>query len=348
MILGVLFLSGCVDQIDFERGDTEVLLVVEGRKTMGKSPTAIRLRWSAPYGIDDNEPVSFAQISMFNEQGDAEYFEEDPLKPGTYISSGEMITGIPGQAYFIEIKLESGQTYRSVPDTMPYFLPLHQVYFDLTEYEFFNEYGFPVKKDRIRVFVNSSFPTIKNGPYFRWEVKDVWSFNEVLKPWDPLFYPKTCYIEEVTSPQYIPLFNGDIQETNQIEGQMVGFRDINYSFLEKHYFNVYQIALSAEGYAYWERLNRVTNKVGNIFDAPPATVRGNMYNVDNPNEIVLGFFETAAIDTARFFTLPQDFSGIPIYDICEPDYRFTPPRFNDVCDNCLQIRNSTLKRPDYF
>jgi hypothetical protein len=348
-VLVLMIFSGCVDQIEFERSPSEILLVVQGRKALGKTPTEIKLGTSSPYGVfEPGEPIPFAKVSMFNHLGEEEILTEDPLNPGTYRSEGEMIPGIPGHAYHIEIQLDNGDMYRSIPDTMPNLFRVDQAYFKLTEYEFFNEFGFLVNRDRIQVFIDTSFPLTQKGPYFRWLTQEVWRFSEADKPWDPLYFPKTCYVKEITSPQYLPLYNGDIQETSKIEEQLVAFTDINYSFLEKHYFNIYQMSLSAEAYAYWERVDRVSNQVGTIFDAPPAPIRSNIYNIADSSEVVLGFFETAAIDTARFFTLPRDFPDITIFDICEPDFRFSPPRFNRTCENCLMIPDSQLERPDYF
>ena len=74
-----------------------------------------------------------------------------------------------------------------------------------------------------------------------------------------------------------------------------------------------------------------------------------MYNVDDAEEEVLGYFEVASGSVIRFVTFRSD---IPFEQALEcqydPGLGFNPNNYRDYCINCLLIRNSTLIRPDFF
>ena len=100
---------------------------------------------------------------------------------------------------------------------------------------------------------------------------------------------------------------------------------------------------------FWESLKQLTEAEGTLFDLPPAKVRGNIFNVDDPEEVVLGFFEVAAVDTIRNFIIPSLIR--PEVDqqfFCpEPGFPFVGFRPSECC-NCTQLPGASLERPDWF
>jgi hypothetical protein len=75
---------------------------------------------------------------------------------------------------------------------------------------------------------------------------------------------------------------------------------------------VKQVALSEEGYNYWLNLYKTTENVGGLFDPMPGQVIGNIVNVQDPSEIVVGFFSAATVQEQRIFIdkddLPERYS----------------------------------------
>jgi hypothetical protein len=45
---------------------------------------------------------------------------------------------------------------------------------------------------------------------------------------------------------------------------------------------------------------------GSIFDPPPATIRGNMLSLDNPDEVVLGYFMAGGETSQRIYVDKND------------------------------------------
>jgi hypothetical protein len=72
-------------------------------------------------------------------------------------------------------------------------------------------------------------------------------------------------------------------------------------FNSRYSLNVRQYALSEEAYNYWKELKKVTEDLGTFFDPLPSTLRGNIHNIDDENEIVLGYFDAFTVQEQRIF-----------------------------------------------
>ena len=70
---------------------------------------------------------------------------------------------------------------------------------------------------------------------------------------------------------------------------------VKYSLLVKQY------TLSADSYDYWNQLVKVEDDVNWLNATQPYPVLGNVKNMEDDNEIVLGYFMVAGIDEKRIF-----------------------------------------------
>jgi hypothetical protein len=95
-------------------------------------------------------------------------------------------------------------------------------------------------------------------------------------------------------PERIFLYSSEEISSNYLEGKLIAQKRIldRVEFIEKHFFNGHQYTLTKEAYEYWEKVTNLANPSGDIFDIPPAPLPGNIYNVNNPEEIVLGVFRS--------------------------------------------------------
>jgi hypothetical protein len=145
-------------------------------------------------------------------------------------------------------------------------------------------------------------------------------------------------------PEYqeIKIFSGGELGGGILKDQVVytrdEFPDIEFSY--RHYFNISQYSLTRSAYKYWSHLKIVANPTGSFIDIPPAAVIGNMYNVSDPKEIVLGYFEVAAEEIIRVLTVPA---------LLVPHYTHDPCReLKPFCTDCLLLPNSSYDTPDYW
>ena len=74
----------------------------------------------------------------------------------------------------------------------------------------------------------------------------------------------------------------------------------------KYSINVRQYALSEESYNYWKELQKATESLGTLFDPQPSIVQGNIYNVNDDRETILGYFDASSVKEKRIFIRRSD------------------------------------------
>lgn len=70
---------------------------------------------------------------------------------------------------------------------------------------------------------------------------------------------------------------------------------IRYSILVKQY------AITKDCYNYLDVLKTNTENLGSIFDAQPTQLTGNYHSINNPSEIVIGYFSASSVQEKRLF-----------------------------------------------
>ncbi len=348
----------CVEIIEFDVERSGRQLVVYGKFTDSSFPQQIQLSMTDP-----NEelaiPVNDAVITIYDQEGAMENYAQHA--EGLYQLSGETIRGERGKAYYVEIVLENGKTYQSMPETMPITVGKDVVNALITKIEQLGSQGTTFEKDVIQIFVDTTFPSSNEPIYTKWDIEELYVHQEADLPLSrfPFYSPKNCFVTVFSDPQSIRLHDGKEFPVSTIDNQLVLTRDIDFTFFNPHYFNVIQSSITAEAFNYWKNIDEIANRSGSIFDIPPAPVKGNIFNVDDPSEEVLGYFEVSAVDTARTFTTRADI-GFFIEEPCEVGLEVFQVPFNCVpclvereivdeeCINCLTLPNSTIVRPSYF
>ena len=343
-VLSVLLFTACIDQIDFDRDSNiqDLPLIVRGKVTHGNGPYYLRIgRFSGKEEIQ----VENAEVYLLNGNGEREAYLS--LGEGLYENPGEIIKGETGEIYQVEIVLAT-QRYISRPEVMPAPAKVDDFSLELVDKERVVNGGVLVQKF-MDVKINTTLPDVKNGPYVRWITEEAWKLTETQSP-NPLARPKSCYFVQNVDPQSIRLFNGKEVLTRKLENYTLLSRIVDWSFEERHVFTIYQSTITEEAYDYWRDVNLVINQNGSIFDSPPSALPGNIYNTSDSLEVVLGYFEAAAIDTARFPVFKTDLAPFRVPERCFTlwtDYPFGA-RIPRECYNCLLIDGASLVRPDGF
>jgi len=88
---------------------------------------------------------------------------------------------------------------------------------------------------------------------------------------------------------------------------------IRYSLL------VRQLTISEEAYNFWNKLQRQVENQESLYNSQPFQIRGNVYNTNDPDEAVLGFFMVAGQDDQRVYVDHPSELGLS-FSYCEPDY----------------------------
>jgi hypothetical protein len=65
--------------------------------------------------------------------------------------------------------------------------------------------------------------------------------------------------------------------------------------------DVTQMRIPEEAYRYWEQMNNNATDVGGLFSPEPSEYRGNVANVDHPEELVLGYVGVMSVARKRLY-----------------------------------------------
>ncbi|HLY70936.1 MAG TPA: DUF4249 domain-containing protein [Puia sp.] len=273
-------------------------LVVDGTIIGGEDSTIINL--SRTQNINDsisfvNNPETGAMVSVVGANGDLYNLLEQ--NPGQYVS--DQLPLNTNELYRLKIVTSNGNQYLS--DSMQVIIspPIDSVSGQL-------------QNDGMHVTVTTHDP-LNNTRYYRWNYTETWEYNSAYESafiYDP--YSNMVFARDVNnyiftcwrSDQSTSLLLGSSAKLSQdliyeqplilipLGSQKLA---IEYSILVKQY------ALDASAYNFWQILQNNTEQLGSLFDAQPSELTGNVHNIANVNEPVLGYVSVSTIQQQRVF-----------------------------------------------
>jgi hypothetical protein len=201
----------------------------------------------------------------------------------------------------------------------------------------------------ISIYINTSLKN-QHGESggMRWTVEEVYSFTDL--PCHPYFDPSTtCYFKIPPNDSHLKIFKSEANVQPNLHGYQILSRMIapDDEFVERHYFSVYQYTISQETYNFWEQVQIVTSQAGDLLDRPAAAVIGNIFEKDNPDNHVLGYFEVSGKNTRRIYTLPHLIGDNHILETCPPQRNSI---IQDKCCFCYMLdeAENRVERPEYW
>jgi hypothetical protein len=352
VFLMVVLLGSCVEKIDFPLNRGVEKLIVSGQINNLNEPQIIYLSEttsanrepisSGIYFVNNDlpRPLQGANVKVISSDGSQVTFRE--TKPGQYefrASLGLM----PGANYRVEISFE-GRTYTSEAESLNPVIGTDKLSytFDRGIFKDQPETAF------ISIITEVQLPEQVGNYYLRWDVDEAYFWDLTFFPNPFNTPPPPCYVFGYPDAERITLLNGDLlNRPSGSSSQVIAKRIVDESFLSSHYFNVRQTSISKNSYDYWRKVRELVNNTGSVFDTPPAPIRGNIRNVNDPDEVVLGYFEVANVKLSRIFTTRAD---VPFFlpEVCT----YSPERRLDdypkTCLRCSEFKNSTGVTPVWW
>jgi hypothetical protein len=331
----------CIDRLDFLGETKEGQLVIYGlftdadeRQVVNVSRTA--LSGLAPRGVPN------AKVSVLSKSGAR--FSYSSLKNGEYELLGYKAQ--KGESYALEVVVD-GKVYLSKYEKMPELDAK-----DVLSFTFDNE---PFRTDKpeyvFKVYSETTLPDTKDPIYLRWTIEEtyLWPLAWLKGTGIPPPQPPPCFISDGIEPNRINLFDGSGTSTRN-STFLLGRRSVDNSFQYPFFVTVKQLSITREAYEYWERIKIVINNQGSLFDIPPAPVSGNIFNVNDSEEMVLGYFEVAKTKTTRIYTTNADVP-FKLLDPCQYIPSTPDASYPAECRSCAaraQGRNWTIKTPVWW
>jgi len=293
----VLFASlfACIESYSPEL-EEENVLVVDGMINNLPGPYTIRLNFSSdPYRLTTSA-VTGASISIIEEDGIEEELSE--VAEGVYETSATGIQGVAGRKYKISIQTTAGKIYESPFQLLREAPPIGSVDAEV-EVRFFE--STEIETPGYQFYLNTSPPETEQD-YFLWLQKGTYKYvspyilayiyDGELTPVDDPFEFKTCYGTHVVN-QVVTLSTKNLGN-DLIRKIPLSFLRADTRFLSTRYsLLVEQHIVSKETYTYWNNIEKQVDALGSLYATQPFQIKGNITNIDDPDEEILGYFVVA-------------------------------------------------------
>jgi hypothetical protein len=334
----VTLFFACIDEYNLNFDTEQRSYVVDGILTDSLGEQIIEVSLSAIIGYaNDNvlTPVEGCQVSVLDDLGSVYFFLEK--EPGIYART---MKGIPGRSYQLEVITPDEKTLRSRPETLHPAPPLGTLTSNVYTRDFINIAGNNDREERLSLQMNLNVEGLPEKPYVRWRAEGVYELQESS------LQARICYIRTRPDLNNIRIFDTSTLPDGNLFDEP--FLDVllDYKFSRKYCVHVLQYSISEEEFRYWQTLKDIVDVDGSLFDPPPGTVRGNLQNINSPDEIVLGYFSVAGVSYQRYFITPASLGLAFIEPRCGSFNPFQPTP--SECLNCTVIGGSSAVKPWYW
>lgn len=292
LLIFLIQLSSCVEPFEADFKEYENLLVVQGLITDKEGQYEVRLSRTLSLGLEISIlPENNAFVIIRDDQGNEEILTEE--KKGIYKTQADGIKGVVGRTYTLWIKTKDDEEYESSPVQLCEVTEVDTLYYEKNDYLVYSEFGKKQEKG-IQIFLDT-----RNGNnttiYYRWEFEEAWEYN--LPYQDSIDIPdikKYCWQTEFS--REILIKSTENFSNNKVEKFPVNFLP---SWKQKLYgkygIHVKQYSTNKELFLFWEKLKKVNEINGGLYDVIPASIYGNIYPCEPNQKKALGYFDASEV-----------------------------------------------------
>ena len=291
------------------------VLVVEGMINVGTDSTILKLSRTQPIGDKiKNKPEVGAIVTVESDAN--EKFILSEKTQGRYVSPGLNLPKT--KKYRLSIKTARGVTYLSDFVEVKVTLPIDSI-------------NFEAKPDGVQIYVNTH-DNSNNSRYYKWDYVETWEFysafysnliwqNGAVRQRDMINNNiSKCWLSNSNQP--ITIASSAKLEKDVIYNSPLTFiKSDSEKIGNKYSILVKQYALTKEAYEFWENLKKNTESLGSVFDPQPSQISGNIRNVANPGEPVIGYISAGTYAEKRIFITK---SQLPPWRVPYPPYCTSP------------------------
>lgn len=297
--------------------------VVSGQVTDDNEIQTVSVSKASRIGSPQYTQVTGCHISIFDDKGNQ--FEMRETDPGIYKSYINKSYLAPGTSFMLDIVTPDGINIKSDFDRMNECPEIDSIYFIR------KEVPLNLKDDIVKglqFYVDLDAGSLSSH-FFRWEAIETWEYHvPYAREW---YYDGT--IHHIYPPDYSRMvcWSTDTVE-NIFTLSTEGLAENRYSMLPLHFVDNYtsrllygysllinQFALSVAAYSYWDQLRANNYEQEGLYKKQPMSIAGNLHNITDPEQEVLGFFGASSIKSRRIFVEPIDDIEIHQINYCKPD-----------------------------
>lgn len=204
--------------------------------------------------------------------------------------------------------------------------------------------SYAINAERTALDINVSTHSDAPVGYYRWSASETWEYHSTYYT-EYFFAPaETVYrgrvierdslIEYEEGDNLYFCWNSDsrsdimlgttveLKEDRLVDHCLYSFSNTDRKVSVVYFVELSQIRLTEEAYRFWETVRNNSTNVGGLFSPEPSEMRGNIVNVDDPDELVLGYVSVSTCTRKKMFVDNYDtrFSNWrgPSYGLVEP------------------------------
>lgn len=317
-------------------------LVVEGIIDIGTDSTVVKLSRTVNIAnVVTTNAVAQATVTIESDQNDKYTLAE--IKKGSYAMPGLNLPATT-KKYRLRIKTADNQEFLSDFEEAKVTPPIDSI-------------GFSENRTGLQIYANAHDDSNQTH-YYRWDYDEAWQFNA---KYESLFITNgTAIVLRRPDQSVYRCFNSDTASTIVLGSSIKLSQDkiyqnpittiastsekigIKYSIMLRQY------ALSTNAYNFWVNLKKNTEQLGSIFDAQPSNINGNIHNVADATEPVIGYISVSTVSRKRIYItkaqLPSSFKLQYPYD-CQLDsmyYSRPPLGGNDVAAGLIPLTSTEI------
>jgi len=306
IILILLILCGsCVEPFDPVLEESQEVLVISGMITDRPGRHEVTISRSSSYKLPDFQGVDFCVVIAVNQEGDVVH----------YSNTGEGIyeADVPdsflevGDAASLQVITPDDRVYLSEFDTILACPDLDSIYYELGQQETPDP---EFTRPGIQFYLDMS-GTATDSRNIIWRVDESWEYwaslfgTHILRGWgDSEEFPThtvfKCWKQAPLDQVYIGSTRS--LSVNELRRLPLNFVSNETDRLSVTYrLRVKQQSLSSDAYDYWRRMNDQSVESGGLYEKQPASVVGNISNLSDPEELVLGYFYATQLREQSLF-----------------------------------------------
>ncbi|MDO1447255.1 DUF4249 domain-containing protein [Rhodocytophaga aerolata] len=303
----VWMLSSCINEIELPIRSESPRLVVEGMITNEKPPYIVRLFTTGDFLSSRYPPASLgvqsALVTITDNTGRSTTLKAVLEQPGVYQTVDSTFRGEIGRLYTLAVRMPDGKTFQSQPEQLlpvPVLDELKAKFVDVPDRS---------QPSGYQVLVDTQDP-VETANYYRWSAYGyVRRESEGLPMIGGGICCKSCWL--LIANNEVNIFSDANINGNRIQERFALFSP--FYVRGKQYVEVSQYSLTREAYQFWKLLDEQQTRTGSLFDPQPAPIEGNIYNVENTNELALGYFGASAVSRRRLIIAGDTVTMFPDY-----------------------------------
>ncbi|MEN8248976.1 MAG: DUF4249 domain-containing protein [Bacteroidota bacterium] len=303
-IILVVLSNGCIEPFEPDVEEADEVMVIDGRLSDNEDIQTISISKSSHYNNPQFRPVSGCVVRVEDETGNGITFMEN--SNGIYQSELEPDFLAVGKAYKLLVVTPEDEVYESEYDSLLACAAIDSLSYRLetqgTSNPDINYYG-------IRFYLDMK-GSAQEARSYMWTFEETWeylAYYPIEYMWDGYvlqeFFPRltgfeVCYMTE--SLKNYEVGSSSSSGSNEIRQQPLHFVSNQTPRLAARYsLLIAQHSLSNGAYLFWDRMKAQTGDTGGLYETQPSRTTGNITNINNPEERVLGYFYVSQVREKR-------------------------------------------------